>query len=79
MQILEATRNGMLHLTRQELAQGIGQAEACRERGRVYCAECYPARPPNTCVCGLGRDAVVVFKGTIYRGSLSLVKVRYLT
>jgi len=79
MQTLEsgAMRCGIM-LTREELFSGIGGAEQCWECGRAYCDHCYPARPRNSCVCGQGRDAVRDIGGTVYRGSLRLVKVRYL-
>jgi len=79
MQVLGFLGRGSVMLSAEDLASGIGQAEQCRECGRLYCAECYPSRPPNTCVCGRGRDAVRHVGGTVYRGSLQLVKVRYVS
>lgn len=65
-------------MTREEATSGlVGAAEQCWECHRVYCENCYPNRPRNTCVCGRGRDAVRQVGGTTYRGSLHLVKVRY--
>jgi len=78
MQLLEFSGKGGVMLAREEFTSGIGGAEQCWECGRVYCDQCYPARPRNTCVCGRGRDAVRHIGGTVYRGSLRLVKVRYL-
>lgn len=80
MQVLRLhRRQGGVTLSREEMATGVAQAEQCWECGRVYCAECYPSRPRNTCVCGRGRDAVRRLGGTVYRGSLRLVKVRYVS
>jgi hypothetical protein len=79
MQVLDFAGRGAVTLSRDEMASGVAQAEQCWECGRVYCAECYPSRPPNTCVCGRGRDAVRHIGGTVYRGSLRLVKVRYVS
>ena len=78
MQVLEFSGKGGVMLAREEFTAGIGGAEQCWECGRVYCDHCYPARPPNTCFCGQGGDAVRHIDGTVYRGSLRLVKVRYL-
>lgn len=79
IQVLGFSGSGSVMLSAEDLASGIGQAEQCRECGRLYCAECYPSRPPNTCVCGRGRDSVRHIGGTVYRGSLQLVKVRYVS
>ena len=79
MQVLDSADRGGIMLSAEDMASGIGQAEQCRECGRVYCAECYPSRPPNTCVCGRGRDAVRLAGETTHRGSLRLVKVRYIS
>jgi len=79
MQVLEFSGKGRVSLSPRDLASGIGQAEQCWECARLYCAECYPSRPQNTCVCGRGRDSVRHVGTIVYRGSLRLVKVRYLT
>jgi len=79
MQVLDFSDRGSVMLSTEEFASGIGHAEQCWECGRLYCAECYPSRPLNTCVCGRGRDAVRIVEGTVYRGSLRLVKVRYIS
>jgi hypothetical protein len=79
MQVLGFPGSGGVMLSVEELASGIGEAEQCCECGRLYCAECYPSRPPNTCVCGRGSDVVHRVGGTVYRGSLRLVKVRYIS
>ena len=79
MQVLDFSHRGSVMLSAEDLASGIGQAEQCWECGRLYCAECYPSRVPNTCVCGRGRDAIRHVGGTVYRGSLRLVKVRYIS
>lgn len=80
MQVLGFSGGGNVMLSAEDLAAGIGQAEQCWECGRLYCSECYPSRPPNTCVCGRGRDAVHHIGCTVvYRGSLRLVKVRYIS
>lgn len=79
MQVIDFSGSGTVMLSAEEIASGIGQAEQCWECERLYCAECYPSRPPNTCVCGRGRDAVRHLGGTVYRGSLRLVKVRYIS
>ena len=78
MQVLDSTEAGGVTLSTEELRSGIGVAEQCWECGRLYCDKCYPSRPPNTCVCGCGRDAVRKIKNTRNRGSLRLVKVRYI-
>lgn len=78
MLILESPETGAVTLSVEDFKSGIGCAEQCWECGRVYCSECYPSRPPNTCVCGRGRDAVRRFKNRIQRGSLRLIKVRYI-
>jgi hypothetical protein len=78
MQVLEFSGRGSVQLSTEDLVSGIGQAEQCWECGRLYCAECYSSRPPNSCICGRGRDAVRHVGGTVYHGSLRLVKVRYL-
>lgn len=78
IQVLEFSGKGNVLLSRDEFTSGIGAAEQCWECGRVYCDQCYPARPANTCACGRGRDVVRHIGGTIYHGSLRLVKVRYL-
>jgi hypothetical protein len=77
MQVLDSSNRGAVMLSREDLTSGIGQAEQCWECGRLYCADCYPSRPPNTCVCGQGRSGVRHIDGTVYHGSLRLVKVRY--
>lgn len=77
MQVLDFSGRGGVMLSRDEFTVDIGGAEQCWECGRVYCDQCYPSRPPNTCVCGRGRNAVRHVGGTVYRGSLRLVKVRY--
>lgn len=79
MQVFGFTGSGSVILSAEDLAAGIGEAEQCWECGRLYCRECYQSRPPNTCVCGRGRDAVRHVGGTVYRGSLRLVKVRYVS
>ena len=79
MQVLSFSSSGNIMLSLEDLASAIGQAERCWECGRLYCAECYPSRPPNTCVCGRGRDAVHHVGATVLRGSLRLVKVRYIS
>lgn len=79
MQVLGDAGLGGVTLSRDQIASGSGVAEQCWECGRVYCDQCYPARPRNTCVCGRGRDAVRHIGDTVYRGSLRLVEVRYLT
>src|ERR1039457_2392722 len=79
MQVLDFSGRGSVMLSRDEFTSGIGQAEQCWECGRLYCAECYPSRPPNSCVCGRGREAVRHIGGSVYRGSLRLVKVRYVS
>jgi hypothetical protein len=79
MQVLGFSGGGSVMLSAEDLAAGIGQAEQCWECGKVYCSECYPSRPRNTCVCGRGRDAVRHVGGTVYRGSMRLVKVRYIS
>jgi len=78
MQVLESTAKGGVTLSPEELQSGIHVAERCWECGRIYCNKCYPSRPPNSCVCGRGRTAVRRFKGGIQKGSLRLVKVRYI-
>ncbi len=77
MEVLEFSGRGAVMLSPEDVVSGVGQAEQCWECGRLYCAECYPSRPPNTCVCGQGRTAVRHVGGATYRGSLRLVKVRY--
>jgi tetratricopeptide (TPR) repeat protein len=79
MEVFDFSGRGNVMLSAKDLASGIGQAEQCWECGRLYCAECYPSRTPNTCACGRGRDAVRHVGGTVYRGSLRLVKVRYIS
>ncbi len=74
-----ASGAGKVMLTMEEQKSGIGVAEVCWECGRLYCDNCYPSRPPNTCVCEQGRDKTRIVDGVTYRGSLHLVKVRYLT
>ncbi len=68
---------GGVMLDRQQLNAGYGAAEQCWECSRVYCDECYPARPRNSCDCGRGRQRIRSVRGTVYRGSLRLVKVQY--
>ena len=77
MQVLEFSGGGKVILSVESLTSGIGHAEQCWECGRLYCIECYPSRPPNTCVCGKGRNKIRHIGGAVYRGSLRLVKVRY--
>lgn len=79
MQVLDFAGGGGVTLSAEDLATGIGHAEQCWECGRLYCSECYPSRPPNTCICGRGRDAVRHIRGSVFRGSLRLVKVRYIS
>lgn len=78
MCVIEFSSKGAVMLSRGEFATGIGSAEQCWECGRLYCDRCYPAREPNTCSCGRGQDAVRHIDGTVYRGSLRLVKVEYM-
>ena len=79
MQVLDFAGGGGVTLSAEDLATGIGHAEQCWECGRLYCSECYPSRPRNTCVCGRGRDAVRHVRGSVFRGSLRLVKVQYIS
>lgn len=78
MEVLGISGGAGVVLSLEEMMTGrIGAAEQCWECERVYCNACYPNRPRNTCVCGLGRLAVREVGGTTHRGSLHLVKVRY--
>ena len=77
MQKVQAGR-GYVVIFAEERVTGTGTAEECWECGRLYCDQCYPSRPPNTCVCGKGREAVRNIGGVVYKGSLRLIKVRYL-
>jgi len=70
--------SGVVMVLMEERTSGVGTAEECWECGRVYCDGCWPGRSRNSCDCGRGRDAVRSIRGVIYRGSLRLVKVRYL-
>ena len=78
MRVVVFSGKGSVMFSREELAMGIGGAEQCWECGRLYCDRCYPARERNTCVCGRGRDTIRDIGGTVYRGSLRLVKVEYM-
>ena len=69
--------HGYVMVSVNEQMAGIGSAEECRECGRLYCDQCYPSRPSNSCVCGQGRNRIHTEGGTIFRGSVRLVKVRY--
>jgi hypothetical protein len=68
---------GYVMLSVEQAKGGIGVAEECRECGRFYCDRCYPSRPANSCTCGKGRDQTHREGGTLFRGSLRLVKVQY--
>lgn len=70
--------HGYVMLSVDQATAGVGVAEECRECSRLYCDHCYPSRPPNTCVCEKGRDSIHTEGGTVFKGSLKLVKVRYL-
>jgi hypothetical protein len=70
--------SGCVMVLMEERASGVGTAEECWECGRIYCDGCWPGRSRNSCDCGRGHDAVRSIRGVIYRGSLRLVKVRYL-
>lgn len=70
--------DGYIMLSINQAMASMGGAEECRECGRLYCDRCYPSRPPNTYVCGKGRDSIHTEGGTVFKGSLRLVKVRYL-
>jgi hypothetical protein len=72
------TGAGYVMITPEDTMIGVGTAEECIECNRVYCDNCYQSRPPNSCVCGRGRDSVRRIGGVIYKGSLRLIKVRYL-
>ncbi len=69
---------GFVKLSLQDVISGFGVAEECWECGRLYCLACFSSRPPNTCVCGKGRDRVRKMEGVTYEGSLRLIKVLYL-
>lgn len=74
-----AVGKGSMALSMAELRSGeVGPAEECRECERVYCTQCYQSRP-NKCVCGINQDAVRIEGSTVYKGSLFLIKVRYLS
>lgn len=77
MERIESGRGYVMFSVDQAMA-GVGAAEECRECGRLYCDRCYPSRPPNSCVCGKSRDQIHTEGGTVFKGSLRLVKVRYL-
>lgn len=79
MEVLNFSGRGSVMLSTEDLTSGVGHAEQCWECNRLYCGECYPSRTPNTCACGRGRDVVRVVGGTTYRGSLRLVKVRFVS
>jgi len=69
--------HGYVMLSVDQARSAIGSAEECRECGRLYCDRCYPSRPANNCVCGKGSDRIHTEGGTVFKGSLRLVKVRY--
>jgi hypothetical protein len=68
---------GSVTLSIDEMKSGGGVAEECRECGRAYCAECYPKRGKE-CVCGINQYNVRIVGDLVHKGSLLLIKVRYL-
>jgi len=79
MQVIGFSGSGSVMLNGNKFASNIGTAEQCWECNRIYCDRCYPNRPPNTCVCGRGKGKVRHIGGVTYRGSLRLMKVKYLS
>jgi len=78
MQVIGLGQAGGVGMTRQEMLAGVGGAEQCRECGRLFCDICYPQRERNSCPCGKGQTKVYHERGAVHRGSIRLVKVRYL-
>lgn len=77
MTIVAGGGPGTLSLAAQEAAAGVGAAERCTACGRVWCADCYPSRPRNSCPCGQGRDKRYQAGGVVYTGPIRLIKVFY--
>lgn len=69
---------GVAFISRQEMLSGVHGVEECRECGRVWCENCFPARPRFFCECGVNQDVIRIENGVTYRGSVSLVKAQYM-
>lgn len=69
---------GVAVISRQEMLSGVHGVEECRECGRVWCENCFPARPRFFCECGINQDVIRIENGVTYRGSISLVKAQYM-
>lgn len=77
MQKLDLARSGSVAYSATEWQTGVRVAEECRECGTTFCQDCAPARPAR-CSCGADPETVRVEGGAHYRGSMRLIKVRYL-